>query len=204
MSVSLARSTLWSTKEPADRIRLRMVAGAEPTPSVLEAAQAGDPEALEAVLRYLHPVILRFLSFKFGAAGSPVEDACQDCMVEIIRSLPGYRSRGSLKAWAMKLSFRTARRNRQREALERGLSLDDFPEAVFSVTPGDRAPALDLLRAMRSLTPKKRDALLLVEVFGLTAKEAAGVVGTLENTIRSRARHAKEELAVALEPGGAS
>lgn len=195
------RAGRWFEVEPPARLPLRMVTPAdqEPAPRVLSAAKAGDADAITAVLRYLHPIIHRFLSFKFGAAGAPIDDACQDCMVEIIRSLPGFKGSGSLKAWAMKLSFRTARRSRQREIMARALPLDDFPEAVFSVAPADRGPALDLLRGLQMLSPKKRDALLLVEVFGLTAKEAAGVLGTLENTVRSRVRHAKEELAVALE-----
>jgi len=198
----MSQALLWPAGARSATVRLRMVRGAEEEPgkAVVEAAQAGDEDALARVLRYLHPVIHRFLSFKFGVAGAPVEDACQDCMVEIIRSLKSFRGTGSLKAWAMKLSFRTARRTRQREILEHGLPLGDFPEAIFSVEAEDRGPALDLLRGLRALTPKKRDALLLVEVMGLTAKEAAQTLGTLENTVRSRVRHAKDELAFALDP----
>lgn len=175
----------------------------EPTAETIRAAGAGDGDALEEVLGFLHPILYRFLSFRFASLRGAVDDITQDCMVEIIRSLRHFRGDGTIQSWALRLAFRTARRHRARHARYEGPTEDELPEAVFAVEPSDRALAVDLLRALEQVTEKKRDALVLTEVLGLTAKEAARVLGTLENTVRSRARHAKSELEALLSEEGA-
>lgn len=172
-----------------------------PSAATIRAAGAGDELAQTEVVNFLYPIVLRFLRFRFSALRGGVEDATQECMIEIIRSLKHYRGDGTLRSWALKLSFRTARRHRDRVKRHEGPSEDELPESVFSVDPADRGLAVDLLRALRQVTPKKRDALVLTEVVGLTAVEASRVLGTLENTVRSRARHAKAELRELLDDG---
>lgn len=167
---------------------------APPDAKTIRAAVDGDEAALAQVLGYLYPLVARFIAFRFGSLRSAVEDATQDCMIEIIGSLRHYRGTGSLKSWALRLTFRTARRLRERNERHEGPAPEDLPESVFAVAAEDRAAAMDLLSALSTISDKKRDALVLTEVLGLTAKEAAEVLGTFENTVRSRARHAKAEL----------
>jgi RNA polymerase sigma-70 factor (ECF subfamily) len=170
-----------------------------PSAATIRAAGTGDETALSEVLGFLYPIVLRFLGFRFSGLRGGVEDATQECMIEIIRSLKHYRGDGTLRAWALRLSFRTARRLRDRAKRHEGPSDDELPESVFSVDADDHGLAVDLLRALEQVSDKKRDALILTEVIGLTAVEAARVLGTFENTVRSRARHAKAELRALLE-----
>lgn len=171
-----------------------------PSAATIRAAGAGDETAQSEVLGFLYPIVLRFIGFRFSSLRGGVEDATQECMIEIIRSLKHYRGDGTLRAWALRLSFRTARRLRDRAKRHEGPSDEELPESVFSVDADDRGLAVDLLRALQRVSDKKRDALILTEVMGLTAVEAARVLGTFENTVRSRARHAKAELRTLLEP----
>ncbi|HJL41671.1 MAG TPA: RNA polymerase sigma factor [Myxococcales bacterium LLY-WYZ-16_1] len=170
-----------------------------PDPETIHAAVRDDREALEEVLRYLHPIVFRFLAFRFSGLREGVEDATQDTLVAVIQGLRHYRGQGSLKAWALRIAFRTARRHQDRGDRPDAASALEPPDGVFRVDPEDRGLAVDMLRALGRLTEKKRDALILTEVFDLTAVEAASVLGSFENTVRSRCRHAKAELADFLE-----
>jgi RNA polymerase sigma-70 factor (ECF subfamily) len=64
----------------------------------------------------------------------------------------------------------------------------------------DRAVArTDLVRALRRLPADQRDALMLVEWFGLTSDEAAPLLGIAAGSVRSRVSRARATLAAALD-----
>lgn len=51
-----------------------------------------------------------------------------------------------------------------------------------------------LRRTLATLSPKKRDAFVLMAIFELSAEEAGRALGTFANTAASRFRHARAEL----------
>jgi DNA-directed RNA polymerase specialized sigma24 family protein len=51
-----------------------------------------------------------------------------------------------------------------------------------------------LQRALAALSPKKRDAFVLMEIFELSQEEAGRVLGVPANTAASQCRHARAEL----------
>jgi RNA polymerase sigma-70 factor (ECF subfamily) len=53
----------------------------------------------------------------------------------------------------------------------------------------------ELDAALASLQPRLREAVLAVEVLGLTYREAGEVLGVPEGTVKSRVFHARERLA---------
>lgn len=161
----------------------------------VDLALQGNASALERVATHLYPIVRKFIGYRFVSLRGGVEDATQECMLEVVRSLGHYRGQGRLEAWALRIAFRTARRLRERESLHQPVDLDALPEAVFRVDPEDRGAALDVLRALSRVSEKKRDALLLTAVLGLSSKEAGQVLGVLTFTVQSRVRHAKAELA---------
>jgi RNA polymerase sigma-70 factor (ECF subfamily) len=56
--------------------------------------------------------------------------------------------------------------------------------------------------AVDSLTPKLREALLLIEVFGLSYREAAEVLRVPDGTVKSRVFQARQRLAAWQSEGG--
>ena len=65
---------------------------------------------------------------------------------------------------------------------------------------GDAAGRVELLDALYRLPPRRREALVLTCVVGLSYADAAAVCGCPVGTIRSRVARARTELAHALWP----
>ena len=61
---------------------------------------------------------------------------------------------------------------------------------------------MEIAEAIDGLSPKLRETLLLVELFGLTYREAAEVLGIPEGTAKRRVFDARKQLAVELLEGG--
>ena len=72
-------------------------------------------------------------------------------------------------------------------------------EGVFDLEPRAAAELAILQRALAVLSPKKRDAFVLMTIFELSAEEAGRVLGTFANTAASRCRHARVELQARFE-----
>ena len=55
-------------------------------------------------------------------------------------------------------------------------------------------PGNDLTAGVAALSPKLREALLVVEILGLSYREAAQVFGVPEGTVKSRVADARQRL----------
>jgi RNA polymerase sigma-70 factor (ECF subfamily) len=142
-------------------------------------------------LRALYPIVRKQIHFLIGA-GALADDAVQEAMIAIYRGLPKFRGEASVKTWAITIAMRTARRVR-RQAL-RHTGDEEAEVAVFDTDQTGAAELVLLRRALDVLTPKKREAFVLMGILELTAQEAGAALGTFANTAASRYRHACEEL----------
>lgn len=160
----------------------------------------------EDLLRELYPVVRKQIHFLLGR-GAVADDAVQETMIAIHRGLPKFRGEANVKTWAIAIAIRTARRTRQRES-RHGLTDDGNAEvAIFDTDQAGAAELVLLSRALDILTPKKREAFVLMGILELTAQEAGKALGTFANTAASRFRHACAELEAHLrltETGGSA
>jgi RNA polymerase sigma-70 factor, ECF subfamily len=172
--------------------------------SLLDRIQGGDVRAEETLIRELYPVVQKHLSFLLRFHPS-VEDAVQEAMVEIYRSLPRLRYRESVRAWALKIATRRARRyQRSQDRHTAALTRDGaLPEVLAGADPESRADLVELVTALDTLHPKKREAFIMMEILEMSAREAAEAIGIPANTAASRCRHAKEELSRRFGEGNA-
>jgi RNA polymerase sigma-70 factor (ECF subfamily) len=163
-------------------------------------ARAGDAAARQELLRELYAVVRKQVFFTIGG-GPLTEDAVQETMVALHRGLAGFRGEASPRTWAITIAMRTAARLRRREL--RHVATDDVDPAVFDIDLTAAAELVMLRRALAQLTPKKRDAFVLMSILELTAEEAGRALGTFANTAASRDRHARAELGQYLRREGA-
>jgi RNA polymerase sigma-70 factor, ECF subfamily len=161
----------------------------EPEPAVVRAAMAGDLAAFERLVRCYQANVWRFLRHLLGDAAL-AEDVTQETFIRVYQRLSTFSWRSKFSTWV----FRVARNAgidalRSRRRHERLLEV--LPPPVPGPSPDARAEAL---AAVASLTPKLREALLLVEVFGFTYREAAEVLGVPDGTVKSRVFQARVRL----------
>ncbi len=137
-----------------------------------------------------------------GVADSAVEDAVQDVFMVVLRRLPEFDGRHSVKSWLYQIAFRVAcdYRRKSRRALM-GQPLDD---QLRDSTPGP-SESTERLRALRlveqlldGMDDDKRAMLVLADIEQMTAPEIAELTGTKLNTVYTRLRRARRQFNQAL------
>jgi RNA polymerase sigma-70 factor, ECF subfamily len=162
---------------------------------LVRACRAGDMSAWRSLYERYAPLIHRF-SAALGVPAEEREDAAQDILIAVFRSLRHFRGEAQLSTWIYRIAARHAirlgRRRRMRETM-RVMMLKERPQP--EIDPSERSTQLATLdRLLAKLAPKKRTVLVLFEVEGLSAKEISDVVGCPENTVWSRLHHARAEM----------
>lgn len=131
------------------------------------------------------------------------EDVVQEAYLRALRFFPGFRG-GNARAWLLKILRNTCYTWLHQNRAHR--STDSFDEQVHTDVSETRNPETLLLRkadarslkqALEELPPAFREALVLLELEGLSYKEIATVLDIPMGTVMSRlarARHRLREL----------
>ena len=153
------------------------------------------------------------LAYRLTGNQHDAEDLTQEVFVRVFRSLSNYTP-GTFEGWLHRITtnlFLDGARRKQRIRFE-GLA-DDAAERLQGREP---TPAqaydeshldADIQRALDSLAPEYRAAVILCDIEGLTYEEIAASLGVKLGTVRSRIHRGRAQLRAALEhrrPAGAT
>jgi RNA polymerase sigma-70 factor (ECF subfamily) len=171
-------------------------------------AQAGDRDALEALLRRHHDRLWA-LCRRLTGNHADADDALQDALIAIARGIRRYDGRAVFTTWAYRVATNACldelRRRRRRpvpditETLGVGASSDGpggavsapaAPAAVEAV-----ADRLDIDAALAKLPQDFRAAVVLRDLCDLDYAEIASVLGIPPGTVRSRIARGRSQLA---------
>jgi len=167
---------------------------------VVARARSGDRGAAAEVLRQLHPCSPGSSASSSAfthARRTPCRTRCWPCS----KGCPRFAAGARLETWATAIALRIGRRMLKRE--QRDVP-GEAPEGIYEVDFEERVELRRLLAALEQLSPRKRDAFVLMELFDFTAQEAGHALGTFANTAASRCRHARAELVALLTNSGGS
>ena len=154
---------------------------------LVAAAQQGDPEAFGALFDHYYGPVYRYVAARVGRP-SDAEDLAQLVFVKALEALPRYESRGiPFGGWLFRLArnvvidhTRTRRDHATLDVIAEHADQDDGPDELAVLRQEMDSVAL----ALRRLTPEQREAIELRFFAGLSAKEAAEVMGRQEGTVR--------------------
>jgi RNA polymerase sigma-70 factor (ECF subfamily) len=150
------------------------------------AAAAGSTEAVARLYDALVDRIYRYTAMRVRRR-EDAEDITQLVFERIVTNLPRYRhGTRPFEAWAFRIARNAVidhiRRHRPHESLDTAVAhgVGDGPDAITL-----RGEAIRELRsAITALTPDQQEALALRYAAGLSAEEAAQVMGRRAGTIR--------------------
>lgn len=173
-----------------------------PDGELLVRARAGDAIALEEILRRhqttIHAVCSRIVIDRGGA-----EDATQEAMIAVARSIRGFDGRSALSTWIYRIATNAAldeiRRVRRRPRPFSASGIDGGPGGGPDgmSTPGpERAHAVrdEISRAMESLDPAIRATMALRHLADLEYAEIAEVLSVPVGTVRSRLARGRDAM----------
>ena len=152
--------------------------------AVVAAAQAGDPVALERLLRELQPDIRRYARRQCHLT-TAIEDVVQEALIVLYRRLGTVRDPLAIAGWIFRVVTRLCMLPVL--ALIRGAEeLTERHEAeYFAQVPKDEL-RLDLVRALESLPDMYREVILLRDMEQLTIGEVADRLRITREACKSR------------------
>jgi RNA polymerase sigma-70 factor (ECF subfamily) len=154
--------------------------------------------------RELTAVVPHLRAFARGLCGRPdmADDLVQETMLKAWAAQDRFEPGTSMRAWTFVI-LRNAyltdmRRNRFRGEYDEGVA-----ERILVAPAGQEEPIhlSDLHRALLTLPPERREALLLVGAGGFSYEEAAAICGCAVGTIKSRVGRARATLSEMLSSG---
>lgn len=155
---------------------------------LVEAAQTGDPIAIEKLL-LLCQVDARRYARKYCKI-TQIDDAVQETLITVTRKVKSLKVAAAFSSWLFVVIKRECRRlerlMRRQEAIE-----EEQIEQYFAVRP-DSLLKLDLVKALDALPSHYLELIVLRDFEGLTATEIAERLGEPVTTIKSRLHRARE------------
>ena len=154
---------------------------------LVEDAQAGDAWAFGRLFDHFHLPIHRYVASRVRRP-SDAEDLTQLVFVKALEALPRYESRGvPFGAWLFRLA-----RNAIIDFIRTSHEHADLAQSVDRAGTGAGPDEMVVTRqeidavgaALSTLTEDQRDAITLRFFAGLSAREAAEVMGKQEGTVR--------------------
>jgi len=158
--------------------------------------QSDQDKRSDVLLVELRSLVVRTVRLVVGAGSSIAEDAAQEALFELSRSLPSLNDPRAARAFAARIAARVAIRMAQRErrfALL-GLAARRLPDS------GSNQPLelIELKEAFDQLPTRQRATAVLRLYVGLDEQETADALGCSVGTVKHQLHDARHKLALYL------
>ena len=176
---------------------------------LMRIVQAGDYSPASEIYDRYSSRIYNF-AFRFLKNAEAAEDAMQEVFVKMIRHAGQFQGDAKLSTWLFSITANWCRDylrkadNKPKESEEVLISLPSSSEHSPERNLEQRENELRVRRALSSLTPEQREAILLSRYQGLSYAEIAQIAGCSEGAVKTRVFRAMETLkkALAVDAGG--
>ena len=169
---------------------------------LLAAAQAGDSSAVEELLERHEKQVYRF-GLRMCGSEDAARDVLQETLIAAFKGLHQFRGDAALSTWLYQIARSFCLKSRRRGAgePERHVALDEVevrriesPEAAPDSNAEAREIGSLLQAAILALPEGSREVIVLRDVEGLSAEEAAAVTGLEIGALKSRLHRARMQL----------
>lgn len=162
--------------------------------ALLQRCQEGLPEALDLLLRR-HYDTIRAFAYRLCGSIEECEEVTQESLVKIARSIRNFRAQAKLSTWFYQITLNVVRdRSRARKRRERVRDKLQVESSLQAQSYVASATSKEVQQALALLSPKEREAAVLVFFQDYSHAEASEVLGCAESTISWRLFCAKRKL----------
>lgn len=170
--------------------------------ALIGAIRRGDEEAFRKLFDQ-HVDAVYAVAARIVGQGAAAEDVVQETFLAAFRSIGGFGMRCAVRTWLHRIAVNFALKHRARAT--RKLQIETLVEVGSETdTVAQMIARFDLEQvaaALGGLDDRKREALLLHGMHGMTAQEIADTLGAPLSTILSRLSRGRRELATRLSRG---
>jgi len=172
---------------------------------LIAGARAGEAGAQAQIYELLAPGLFGLIRRIVGVR-AVAEDLFQDTMMTVFEHLDRYRGEAPLGAWAGRIALSKSLMFMRSPWHRARLSFGSFGDAEamlplsYRSVPGPDPEALDVERALSSLTPTARMVVWLYEVEGWSHEEIARSFGRTVSFSKSQLARAHQRLRAWFEP----
>jgi RNA polymerase sigma-70 factor (ECF subfamily) len=165
----------------------------------------GDKEAMHVFYRRHRVAVYRFV-LRFLRDEAAAEDIANDVFIDVYRQAGRFEGRSKPSTWLLGMArFKAlSARRRQRDTVDADEALESFEDDAD--TPEVAVQKQDKARALRMcidrLTPEHREVIDLTFYHGKSIREISEIAGIPENTVKTRAFHARRQLSLLMEKMG--
>lgn len=172
-------------------------AHSDPLQHTIRAARAGDDAAFEELMLLTERRVAQIAWAILGDA-EDVKDAVQETFLRLFRFLHRYDEAKEFHAWLARITVNVCR-DALRRKKHRCDPLESAPEPASRDQAADdeliqRAELALLRRAVDTLPPKERMAVILRDVEGMPTEEVAHALGSTVSTVRVQLSRARAKL----------
>lgn len=177
--------------------------------SLVDAAQAGDRRALEALLRRHHDRI-HAVCRRLAGNDADAADATQEALLAVVRGLDRFDGRARFGTWVYRVATNACldelrRRGRRPVPFdEEHGALDDRPDLRRAPVAGAVADRVTVDEALQAIAPEFRACVVLRDLCDLDYAEIAEVLDIRPGTVRSRISRGRAALAQVLAGGSSA
>ena len=173
-------------------------------PTLVDALQAGDPQAPRLLIEQYQGVIFG-LCYRMMSHRQDAEDIVQETFLRALRAIAGFDSTRPLRPWLLEIAA-----NRCRTALSRRARSIPMAQSESIVEPADPKAgqseqddlAGELERGLRELRPEYRMVFVLFHEQNLSYEEIAESISRPIGTVKTWLHRARAQLAEALSRRG--
>ncbi|WP_426751876.1 sigma-70 family RNA polymerase sigma factor [Myxococcus sp. Y35] len=169
---------------------------------LLDAAREGDAQALEEVLARHEMQVYRY-GLRMCGSEDEAKEVLQETLIAAFRNIHAFRGEAGLSTWLFQIARTHCFRQRRRRVGAPSAFQPLDGAVAAQVAAEDAAPDMAsharqmgevLQAAILALPEAQREVLILRDVEGLTAEEAAEVVGIEVRALKSRLHRARLQL----------
>jgi RNA polymerase sigma-70 factor (ECF subfamily) len=175
--------------------------------------QAGSDSAFDYLVTYYHSSVFN-LVYGILSDRADAADVTQEVFLHVFRGIRGFRGGSSLKTWLYRISVRQALNHRRwcwrHHRMQTSIDTEDSEHnAVLELkdeeaTPYEQCAAhetqITVRRALASVPPVFRSAVILRDLEGLSYEEIAEVLEVSVGTVKSRIMRGRRMLREILDP----
>jgi RNA polymerase sigma-70 factor (ECF subfamily) len=152
---------------------------------IVNFAKKGNKEYKEKLFRYIYPKLYRFIYYRTNNK-TEAEDLTGDVILKIAKSLP--RQKGNFNSWIYKIARNTLIDFYRRQSVRKSkMSVDEVPGEIPDESKDFTEHILNeasLKKAMKLLTGRQKEVIILKFIEGYKNKEIAKIIGTSEGAVK--------------------